>query len=78
MFYIDKDLKSNRVYIATTVKTELGPFVIECDKAYKAHELVKKLNASLLKSPSHDLSLWEELKPLTGPLGSVRVFKVRG
>lgn len=76
-FYIDKDLRSGRVFIAPLEKSPLGPFVIECDKAYQANDLLKKLNSKLLKDPYNDAKIWIEDEPLKGPLGTVRVFKLK-
>lgn len=76
-FYIDKDLRSGRVFIAPMGKTSLGPYVVECDKAYQATDLLRKLNSGLLKGPCSDAKLWIEDSPLEGPLGEVKVFKLK-
>ncbi len=80
-YYIDKDLRGNKVYLAPMEKTaeyrEFVPFIIEVSPAYKAHGLLTKLNAGLIKDPVNDPGLWLKIEALAGPLGTVRVFKLK-
>ena len=77
-FYIDRDVRNNKTYIASYTKDPIGPYVIECEKAYQADTLVKKLNAGAIKGPAIDETNYERLEDLVNSLGSVKVFRYKG
>lgn len=73
-FYLDKDLRSNRVFIAPAGKAVDGPYLIECSKAYQAHDLLKKLNAGILLGPRERPEIWQQIDSIINSLGEVEVF----
>lgn len=76
-FYIDRDLRSGRVFIASIKRSACGPYVIECKRAYEANDLLRKLNAGLIKGPLETPDLWVEEEELESPLGRVKVYKLK-
>ena len=51
MFYIDVDLDSSKIYIFPISQIDSARYLISIGTRYEAENLLRKLNASLLKPP---------------------------
>jgi hypothetical protein len=51
MFYIDIDLKSGAIFIFPFEQDESYRYLISVETKYKADQLLRKLNASLINPP---------------------------
>jgi hypothetical protein len=74
-YYIDSDMRKNKIYIAKSTKSKIGPFLIECSNMGEAQDLVRKLNAKLVSSPEEKLKEFSLVEEIVEALGTVKVFK---
>ena len=60
-FYIDKDLRTSKIYIVPFSQKKDHAYVIECSHIHEAENLLRKLNYLGLKPPLENSSDFERV-----------------
>lgn len=75
-FYINKDLRKSKIYLAPFKVEKGGAYLIECSNLYEAEALIKKLNILGLEPPPKNKADFKKIGiDEEGDRGTVAIYK---
>jgi len=77
LFYISQDIKDSHIYLSPSRQDKGNCYLIQVPHMGKAQDLLRKLNAQILKSPLESPDLYKLITIESLDLGEVKIFSLK-